>query len=111
MYVFLVYAHYGLFLFREVMVIVRIATKSPTSVEKIKTNDLKPYKTNTQDPYIVAYFKTNILPLTFEIGNGSEHYHNSQKYINQPLKQNTSYIVFLRFFENKVNLIKGKHIF
>jgi hypothetical protein len=93
------------------MVIVQIATKSPTGVQKILTNDLEAYKTNTQGPYIAAYFETNILPLTFEIGNGSEHYYNSQKYINQPLKQNTSYIVFLRFFENKVNLIKGKHIF
>jgi hypothetical protein len=87
------------------MVIVQIATKSPTPVEKIPTNDLKAYTSNTQDLYIAAYFETDILPLTFEIGNGSEHYHNSQKFMNQPLKQNTSYIVFLRFFENKVNLI------
>ena len=93
------------------MVIVQIATESSTPVEKILTNDLEAYKTNTQDPYIAAYFKTDSLSLTFGIGNGSEHYYNSQKYINEPLKQNSRYIVFLRFFEKKVNLIKGILIF
>ncbi len=89
------------------MVIVQIATKTPTPVEDIKKSDLKPYQDNTQDPYVTAYLKADVLPLTFVIGDGKE-YNNStnKKYVNQPLKQNSSYIVFLRFFENQVNSIK-----
>ena len=90
------------------MVIVQIATKTPISVEDIKKSELKPYQDNTQDPYVTAYLKADVLPLTFVIGDGKE-YNNStnEKYVNQPLKQNSSYIVFLRFFENQVNSIKG----
>ena len=90
-------------LFRDVMVIVQMAPKNPTPVENIQTNDLKPYQYNTQDPYITAYFNADILPSTFVIGDGKKYNYKEEKYINEPLKQNSSYIVFLRFFETKVN--------
>jgi hypothetical protein len=85
------------------MVIVQIAQKIPTPVEDIETNDLKPYQNNSQYPYVTAYFKADVLPLTFVIGDGKEYNSEDEKYFNQPLKQITSYIVFLRFFETKVN--------
>ena len=89
------------------MVIVQIATKTSTSVEDIKTSDLKPYQANTQDPYITAYLKADVLPLTFVIGDGKRYNFENKNYLNQPFKQNSSYIVFLRFFEHQVNSIKG----
>jgi hypothetical protein len=84
------------------MVIVQIASDNPKPVESLKASDLKPYEANTQDPYITAYLKTDALPLTFVIGDGKEYNSEKQKYFNQPLKQNTSYIAFLRFFETQV---------
>ena len=84
------------------MVIVQIAPKTPTPVENIQTNDLKPYQTDTQDPYIAAYFKADVLPLTFIIGDGKEYNFGNKRYYNHPLKQDSSYIVFLRFFETNV---------
>ena len=88
------------------MLIVQVAQKTPTPVEDIQTNDLKAYQANTKDPYITAYFKADFLPLKFVIGDGKE-YNNfkGEKYINQPLEPNSSYIVFLRFFETMVNSI------
>jgi hypothetical protein len=88
------------------MVIVQIATKNPTPVEDIKTSDLKPYQKDTQDPYITAYFKADALP--FVIGDGTAFNYENKKYVNQPLKLNSNYIVFLRFFDSKlkVNSIK-----
>jgi hypothetical protein len=86
------------------MVIVRIATKSPAPVENIQTNDLKSYQTSTQDPYITAFFEAAILPFTFVIGDGKKYSSDKETYFNQPLKQNSSYIVFIRFFENQVSL-------
>jgi hypothetical protein len=88
------------------MVIVQIATKNPTPVEDIKTSNLKPYPTDTQDPYITAYLKADALPLTFVIGDGTTFNYENKIYFNQPLKLNSNYIVFLRFFESKVNSIK-----
>ncbi len=90
------------------MVIVQIATKTPTPVEDIKNRDLKPYQANTQDPYITAYLKADVLPLTFVIGDGNEYNSTYERYFNQPLKQNSSYIVFLRCFENEVNSINDR---
>ena len=90
-------------LFREMMAIVQNASKTPTSVEKIPTNDLRPYQTGIEGRYVAAYFKADVLPLTFIIGDGKEYNSEDGNYTNQPLKQNTSYIVFLRFFESQVN--------
>ena len=90
-------------LLREVMVIVQVASKSPTPVNDIETSDLKPYQNKTHaDPYITAYFKTDVLPLVFVIGNGTVFTFENKNYYNHPLQQNSSYIVFLRFFETKV---------
>ena len=87
------------------MIIVQIAPETPTAVKDIKTDVLKPYQNNSQDPYITAYFNTDNLPLTFVIGDGKEFDLKNKSYYNHPLEQNSSYIVFLRFFETKVNHI------
>ena len=85
------------------MVIVQIVTNGQTPSENIKTSKLKPYQTNTQDPYITAYLKADVLPLTFVIGDGKVYSSEKEKYFNQPLEENSNYIVFLRFFESQVN--------
>jgi hypothetical protein len=85
------------------MVIVQLVTSSQTPSENIKTSELKPYQTSTQDPYITAYLKADVLPLTLVIGDGKEYNSEKEKYFNQPLEQNSSYLVFLRFFESQVN--------
>jgi hypothetical protein len=84
------------------MVIVQSVTGGHTPSENIKTSDLAPYQTNTQDPYITAYLKADVLPATFVIGDGKEYNSEKEKYFNQPLRQNSDYIVFLRFFESQV---------
>jgi hypothetical protein len=85
------------------MVIVQLVTSSQTPSGNIKTSKLKAYQTNTQDPYITAYLKPDVLPLTFVIGDGKEYNCEKEKYFNQPLDQNSSYLVFLRYFESQVN--------
>ena len=89
--------------FREVMVIVESSIRSSVRSENLMTNDLKTYLTDTEDPYVTAYFKADVLPLTFIIGDGKEYNSEDGNYTNQPLKQDTNYIVFLRFFEKQVN--------
>ena len=93
------------------MVIVQNAKSSSTSSENLRTSDLEPYKANKNDPYVTAYLKTDVLPLTFVIGDGKEYNSEKEKYVNQPLKQNSSYILFLRFFENQVNISKKLWLF
>ncbi len=88
------------------MVIVQIASSNPSSSEDIETNELQPYSENKKGPYITAYLKADVLPLTFMIGDGKEYNSEKEKYFNQPLKQNSNYIVFLRYFESQVNIIK-----
>ena len=86
------------------MVIVKLVTSSQTPSENIRTSKLKAYQTNTlHDPYITAYLKADVLPLTFVIGDGKEYNSGKEKYFNQPLEQNSSYLAFLRFFESQVN--------
>ncbi|CAB4001321.1 receptor-type tyrosine- phosphatase S-like isoform X11 [Paramuricea clavata] len=87
---------------KEVMIIVKDAPKD-RGVEEIEESDLKPYDANTRDPYVTAYLKVDDLPQTFMIGDGKEYNSKIQKYFNQPLKQNSSYILFLRFFESQVS--------
>jgi hypothetical protein len=89
------------FAFREVMIIVKVAPKN-RKVEEIGKSDLKHYQANTKDPYIAAYLKADVLPLTFVIGDGKEYHSKQEKYFNQLLEHNSNYIVFLRFFENQV---------
>ena len=81
------------------MVVVQNTNAVTTSSENIKTTDLKPHQSEKNDPYITAYFKADMLPLTFIIGDGEKR----RNFSNQPLKQNSSYAVFLRFFESEVN--------
>jgi hypothetical protein len=89
------------FAFREVMIIVQVAPKNRT-VEEIGKGDLKPYHANTKDPYVTAYLKADVLPLTFLIGDGKEYNSEREKYFNQLLEHNSNYVVFLRFFESQV---------
>ena len=83
-----------------------VATENGRMVENIRTNELKPYQNNTKDPYITAYLTAGVLSLIFVLGDGKEYNSAKEKYFNQPLKQNSSYIVFLRYFENQVNSAK-----
>jgi hypothetical protein len=85
------------------MVIVQLVTSSQTPSENIRTNKLKAYQTSTQDPYITAYLKPDVLPLILVIGDCKEYNSEKEKYFNQPLIHNSSYLVFLRFFESQVN--------
>ena len=87
------------------MIIVKVAPKN-RGVEGIEKSDLKPYQANTKDPYVTAYLKAEALPKTFVIGDGMEYNSEKENYFNQPLKQNSSYIAFLRFFETQVNSVK-----
>ena len=91
------------------MVIVQKATSISTPSEDIKTNQLKPYQANGSGPYVTAFIKTGDLPLIFVIGDGKEYNSDVQKYVNQPLQQNSSYIVFLRFFQSEVRQIEIYH--
>ncbi|XP_028402587.1 phosphatidylinositol phosphatase PTPRQ-like [Dendronephthya gigantea] len=86
---------------QEVMIIVNTAENVLKPVEEIKTSDLKPYQSNTQDAYITDYLKTDVLPSSFVIGHGKEYKYKNMIYVNQPLQPNTSYNVFLRFFESQ----------
>ena len=61
------------------------------------------YQRNVKVPYVTAYIKADVLPWTFVIGDGREYNSEDKKYLNQPLKQNSKYIAFLRFYENEVN--------
>ena len=90
------------------MVIVQVTPKSPEAVEEIKTSDLKPYQENTRDPYVTGYLKADDQSSKFEfvIGDRNKYHSAKETYFNQPLKKNTSYIVFLRYFESQVELIK-----
>jgi hypothetical protein len=83
------------------MIIVQIAPKN-RNVEDIGKSDLKPYQENTKDPYVTAYLKADVLPLTFLIGDGKEYNSEKETYFNQFLEHNSNYIVFLRFFESQV---------
>ena len=82
------------------MAIVENSMRSSARSENLRANDLKPYQRNIKGPYVTAYIKADVLPLTFVIGDGWEYKSEDEKYFNQPLKQNSKYIVFLRFFEN-----------
>ena len=55
------------------MVIVQIAAQRPQLVEEIETSDLKPYQKNTKDPYVTAYLTTDVISLTYVIGDGKEY--------------------------------------
>ena len=87
------------------MVIVQTARKNLKEVEYIKTKDLKPYQANTLDPYITAHFRRvdSRGPMRFVIGDGKQYEFSNKMYFNKPLEQNSSYVVFFRYFENKVN--------
>ena len=85
-------------------IIVQSAGKNPTSSGNLRTSDVKPYQTNVEDPYITGYIKADTLPLLFVVGDGKNYNSDKETYLNQPLKQNSSYIVFVRYFENQVSL-------
>ena len=92
------------FTFRDVLIVVQSTTNNPTSSENLRTSVLKPYQADIKGPYVTAYCKAGLLPLAFVIGDGKEYNSEEKTYFNQPLEQNSSYIAFLRFFEDKVNI-------
>jgi hypothetical protein len=94
------------FAFREVMIFVQVAPKN-RGVEEIGKSDLKPYQENMNVPYVTAYLKADVLPLTFVIGDGKEYNSEKEKYFNQLLEHNSNYIVFLRFFESRVQSVRS----
>ena len=87
------------------MVIVQMSvSEDEKKVQDIKTSSLKPYQASTQGYYVTAYFKVNSsTPSTFEIGDRKKYEYNGKSYINKPLEPNSTYVVFLRCFESKVN--------
>ena len=88
------------------MVIVRIATKDPKPSADFTTKELQPYQgINAQLPYITAYLKTTEIPSAFIIGDAKKYQFGYETYLNQPLEENSSYIVFLRFIESEVNAL------
>ena len=99
---------YSVAILRDVMVIVQITPNNPQDVEEIKTSDLKPYEENTRGPYVTGYLKASAAdPASkFVIGQGNTYHSTKETYFNRPLERNTSYIVFLRYFESQVNIDK-----
>ena len=91
---------------RDVMVIVQITPNNPQAVEEIKTSDLEPYKENTRGPYVTGYLNASAADPSskFVIGQGNTYSSTKETYFNRPLERNTSYIVFLRYFESQVNI-------
>ena len=83
------------------MVIVESSIKSPIQSENLRPSDLKPYQENIKGPYVTSFIKADVLPLMFVIGDGKEYNSKDQQYSNQPLQQNSNYIVFVIFFENQ----------
>ena len=83
------------------MIIVESSIKSPIPSKNLRPSDLKPYQENIEGPYVTSFIKADVLPLTFVIGDGKEYNSKDQQYFNQPLQQNSNYIVFLIFFENQ----------
>ena len=90
------------------MVIILNARSSSRFSENIETTELKSYQTKTKDPYITAYLKADVLPLTFIIGDGKEYNSESRNFFNHPLNPDSNYTVLLRFFESEVNFINLK---
>ena len=88
------------------MIIVQVAPKN-RGLEEIGKSDLKPYQENMNDPYVTAYLNADVLPLTFVIGDGKEYNSEKEKYFNQVLEHNSNYIVFLRFFESRVQSVRS----
>ena len=86
-----------------------MSTGRQQPVEEIRTSDLMPYVNNTQRPYVTAYLKADDMPTEFVIGDGNEYNSEKANYANQPLEENASYSVFLRYFESKVS--RDKYIY
>ena len=88
------------------LVIVKTGTSSETASEDIETGELKSYSNGTQNPYITAYLKLDTTNyLNFVIGKGEKYEFRNKTYFNQRLKQNSHYIMFLRFFESEVIIL------
>ena len=107
----LLFCDTNFFVFSKLMVIVRVASRNNSRpVGDIKTDELQPYYPNETDPYITAYFNVDSgTPSTFTIGDGKTYEFDNINYTNNPLKQNSSYIVFLRFFGKEVNSMQADY--
>ena len=84
------------------MIIVQASTSSKKNSDTYQHNQLKPFSADSSDPYVTAGFSYDNLPKTFVVGDGGTYTLDNTNYINQPLKANTPYILFVRFIETEV---------
>ena len=90
------------FFFRSILIIIQAATASTKITDAYQPNQLKPFSADSSDPYVTAGFSYDNLPKTFVVGDGGTYKLDNTNYINQPLKANTPYILFVRFIETEV---------
>ena len=90
------------FFFRSILIIIQAATASTKISDAYQPNQLKPFSADSSDPYVTAGFNYDNLPQTFVVGDGGTYTLGNKNYINQPLKANTPYILFVRFIETEV---------
>ena len=91
-----------IFFFRSILIIVQASTSSKKNSDTYQHNQLKPFSADSSDPYVTAGFSYDNLPKTFVVGDGGTYTLDNTNYINQPLKANTPYILFVRFIETEV---------
>ena len=84
------------------MIIVQASTSSKKNSDTYQHNQLKPFSADSSDPYVTAGFSYDNLPKTFVVGDGGTYTLDNTNYINQPLKANAPYILFVRFIETEV---------
>ena len=92
-------------LFRSILVIVQAATNKKKTSDLYASNEVKPFSAGSSDPYVTAGFKHSNLPTTFVIGDGNSYTFGGENYINQPLKENTIYILFVMYIESEVKFL------
>ena len=88
--------------FRSILIIVQATTSSKKNSGTYQPNQLKPFSADSSNPYVTADFSYDNLPKTFVVGDGGTYKLDNKNYINQPLKANTPYILFVRFIETEV---------
>ena len=93
---------YDVCLFRSILVIVQAAANKKKTSELYASNEVKPFSAGSSDPYVTAGFNHSNLPTTFVIGNGNSYTFGGENYVNQPLKEKTTYILFVMYIESEV---------
>ena len=93
---------YDVCLFRSILVIVQAGTNGKKTSDLYASNEVKPFSAGSSDPYVTAGFKHSNLPTTFVIGDGNSYTFGGENYVNQPLKEKTTYILFVMYIESEV---------